>query len=100
MDEQELLKRLEKRAFQFDSFSAFYMHCGALHNPTENCEEKSCQNIGNSAREGKLCVISLVLVDLRHDRSMEKHGVFFDLCSILGIDCGFITVLSCVEQPK
>jgi hypothetical protein len=27
------------RAFQFDSFLAFYMHSEALHNPTKNCEE-------------------------------------------------------------
>jgi hypothetical protein len=49
---------------------------------------------------GEVFATRLVLVDLRHDRSMEKHGVFFDLCSILGIDCSFITVLSSVEQPK
>jgi hypothetical protein len=28
------------RAFQFGSFSAFYIHSEALHNPTKNCEEK------------------------------------------------------------
>jgi len=28
------------RAFQFGSLSEFYIHSEALHDPTENCEEK------------------------------------------------------------